>query len=247
MDAALAQALREVSVVRGLDPRRFALLAFGGAGGLHAAAVADDLGMGKVIVPVAGGVLSALGLAVSDLRVDASASYRVGLDALSADSLDAVFAALEAKAAQELPGAATTRRLDLRYRGQSFELTVEVGAVHDLARRFHVEHERRFGHADPDQPVEVVCARLEARRPTTTGAVSLDSAEHDEARGRVGQRPVRWVHGSVDADIWRGVPDGETVVGPAILEDSTCTTVVPAGWCGRLGAPGVMVLERQPS
>ncbi len=133
----MLRALRIVSVERGLDPRDFALVAFGGAGPLHACALAEELGMTAVLVPEAAGVLSALGLAASDERRDRVRSYVRSLDEVG-----------------ELPGEGEA---DLRYRGQSFELTVPLGP--ELEGRFHAAHEERYGYADRERDIELVAVR----------------------------------------------------------------------------------------
>ena len=143
VNAEMLRALRIVSVERGHDPRDFALVAFGGAGPLHACSLADDLGIETVLVPEAAGVLSALGLAASDERRDSVRSYVAPLQEV-----------------RELPAAGEA---DLRYSGQSFELTVPLGG--DLARDFHRAHEERYGYADPEREVELVAVRTADVRP----------------------------------------------------------------------------------
>jgi N-methylhydantoinase A len=143
VDAEMLRALRVVSVERGRDPRECALVAFGGAGPLHACALAEELEIGTVLVPEAAGVLSALGLAVADERRDA---VRTVLEPL-AD-------------AGELPAEGEA---DLRYRGQSFELTVPLGEA--LAARFHAAHKERYGYADRERPIELVAVRTADVRP----------------------------------------------------------------------------------
>jgi N-methylhydantoinase A len=143
VNAEMLRALRVVSVERGHDPRDFALVAFGGAGPLHACALAEELGISTVLVPAAAGVLSALGLVASEERRDNVRSYVCPLEE-----------------AGELPGEGEA---DLRYRGQSFELTVPLGA--GLADRFHRAHEERYGYSDRDRPVELVAVRTAEIRP----------------------------------------------------------------------------------
>jgi N-methylhydantoinase A len=143
VNAAMLRALRVVSVERGHDPRDFALVAFGGAGPLHACALADELGSTRVLVPELAGVLSALGLVASDERRDHIRSFVVPLEQ-----------------AGELP---QNGEADLRYRGQSFELTVPLGP--DVAARFHAAHEERYGHADRERPIELVAIRTAEIRP----------------------------------------------------------------------------------
>jgi N-methylhydantoinase A len=140
VNAEMLRALRVVSVERGHDPREFALVAFGGAGPLHACALAEELGIETVLVPHAAGVLSALGLAAGDERRDRVVSYVRPLD-------DVVDLPREGEA-------------DLRYRGQSFELTVALQP--GLAEAFHRAHEERYGHADRDRPIELVAVRTAA-------------------------------------------------------------------------------------
>ena len=137
VNAEMLRALRLVSVERGHDPRDFALVAFGGAGPLHACELADELGISKVLVPAAAGVLSALGLVASDERRDRVRSYVIPFEE-----------------AGLLPGGG---EVDLRYRGQSFELTVPLGG--DTAEAFHRAHEERYGYADRDRPLELVAVR----------------------------------------------------------------------------------------
>ena len=166
VNAEMLAALRVVSVERGLDPRDFALVAFGGAGALHACALAEELEIGTVLVPEAAGVLSALGLALSDERRDTVRSLVVPL------------------AGAELPAVGEA---DVRYAGQSFELTVPLGG--NVAEVFHRAHEERYGYADRGRALELVALRtadvrpgprhLRTRpspRPTATGRVELDGS-----------------------------------------------------------------------
>jgi N-methylhydantoinase A len=143
VNAEMVRALRVVSVEQGLDPRDFALVAFGGAGPLHACALAEELGMTTVLVPAAAGVLSALGLVAADERRDAVRSYVEPLAEAGA-----------------LPDEGEA---DLRYAGQSFELTVPLGAR--LAERFHEAHEERYGYSDRARPLELVAVRTAEIRP----------------------------------------------------------------------------------
>jgi N-methylhydantoinase A/oxoprolinase/acetone carboxylase beta subunit len=156
-NAEMVRALRVMTVERGVDPRRFALLAFGGAGPLHAAAIADELGMTKILVPRASGVLSALGLAAADRRADAQRT-------VLGDDHDA--GALEDEVRATLGGEPELERAwDLRYRGQSHELTVRGGGEDDLRERFEALHEERYGHRDPEGEVELVTVRITGRLP----------------------------------------------------------------------------------
>src|SRR5919198_1223780 len=156
-NAEMVRALRVMTVERGVDPRRFALLAFGGAGPLHAAAIAEELGMTKILVPRASGVLSALGLAAADRRADAQRT-------VLGDDHDV--ASLRAEVAATLGGEPEIDvAWDLRYHGQSHELTVRGGDDTDLRERFEALHEERYGHRDPDGEVELVTVRVTGRLP----------------------------------------------------------------------------------
>ena len=154
----MVRALRVMTVERGIDPRGFALLAFGGAGPLHAAAIAEELGMTKILVPRASGVLSALGLAAADRRADAQRTV-LGDEEARVDALrDEVAGALGAEPEIEVAW-------DLRYRGQSHELTVRGAERDELRERFEALHEERYGHRDPDGEVELVTVRVTGRLP----------------------------------------------------------------------------------
>jgi N-methylhydantoinase A len=198
-DAEMARALRVVSVERGRDPRSGALVAFGGAGPLHACALAEDLGIPTVLVPAASGVLSALGLAVADVRRDHVRAARVTLpdEGELANALESI----RLQAAEDLPAAEIHLAVDCRYAGQGHELTVAVGAAEDTAIAFHAAHRLRHGWARDDRPVEVVAVRATAVRPSAVAAGTVAAAADDV----VG--PVRieldgataWL-----ADGWRG-------------------------------------------
>jgi N-methylhydantoinase A len=181
VNAEMTRALRVVSVEQGLDPRDFALVAFGGAGPLHACALAEELGVATVLVPAAAGVLSALGLAAADERRDAVRSYVAPLDGLG-----------------DLPAKGEA---DLRYEGQSFELTVPLGPR--LAERFHKAHEDRYGYADPRRPLELVAVRTAEVRPappvTVTGPpLSARGPAALELEGSTAWVPEGWA-GETDA------------------------------------------------
>ena len=173
-NAEMVRALRVMTVERGIDPRSFALLAFGGAGPLHAAAIAEELGMTKILVPRASGVLSALGLAAADRRADAQRTV-LGDDEASVDALrDEVGAALGGKPEIEVAW-------DLRYHGQSHELTVRGAQRDELRERFEALHKERYGHRDPDGDVELVTVRVTGRLPAPP--VDFGAPAGEEVRG----------------------------------------------------------------
>ncbi len=173
-NAEMVRALRVMTVERGIDPRRFALLAFGGAGPLHAAAIAAELGMTKILVPRASGVLSALGLAAADRRADAQRTV-LGDDDAGVDALrEEVGAALGGEPEIEVAW-------DLRYHGQSHELTVRGAQRDELPERFEALHEERYGHRDPDGVVELVTVRVTGRLPAP--AVDFGAPAGEEVEG----------------------------------------------------------------
>jgi N-methylhydantoinase A len=242
-NAEMVRALRVISVERGLDPREFALLAFGGAGGMHACALAEELGMETVLVPRAGGVLSALGLAISDLRRDYVRPYLTPLEGLDESEFEERFGDMENTAAEDLESPEYTRRADLRYRGQSFELTVEADAPGKLEERFHASHEQRYGYRMEDEPVELVNLRLVATVPVEKPELDEPSAGGEPEAER---REANFDGG------WREVPvfdrermgEGSEVAGPAIVEFKESTCVVRPGWRGAVDGVGTLVLER---
>jgi N-methylhydantoinase A len=181
VDAEMLRALRVVSVERGHDPRDFALVAFGGAGPLHACTLAGELGIKTVLVPAAAGVLSAVGLAASEERRDRVVSYVRPLEELA-----------------DLPAHGEA---DLRYRGQSFELAVPVpsGGRGALADAFHRLHEERYGYADRERPIELVALRTADVTPgpeltlPPTGAFHVDGPAVVELEGATCWIPPGWV------------------------------------------------------
>ena len=250
-------AIKEISIAKGHDPRDFVLVAYGGAGPMHAVFIAEELEMARVMVPPAPGNFSALGSLISDLRRD---YVRTRLTATRAgDWADAerAFAALEEEARRELVGEgippariALVRSLGMRYVGQSWELLVRVpdGArsMDVVETAFHTAHERRYGHASPG-PAEIVNFRLTAigavpkaapRRWTITGA--LDQA-------RQAERVVSFDGAASSVPVYdRGrLPAGVAVTGPAVVEEMGATTIIPPGWTGAVGEWGELVLERR--
>ncbi|MEZ4462554.1 MAG: hydantoinase/oxoprolinase family protein, partial [bacterium] len=237
-NAAMVRAIKVISVERGHDPREFSLLSFGGAGGLHACELADELGIRTVVVPRMPGLLSAFGmLSAPQLRTASMTVLRV----LSADALlhvDAKLAQMETSLLGELPNAELTRSLACRYRGQSFELDIAWASDPDtIVAAFTALHVKAYGYA-MDREIEVVNARAVA---TLRSAVSI-AAERMEA-GAVSVQDVVGV-GPVDVVPRANLePDG-AVMGPMIITELSSTTWVPPGWSVR-NQHGHLVLERQ--
>jgi N-methylhydantoinase A len=243
-NAEMSRALRIISVERGLDPREFALVAFGGAGGLHACALAEELGMKTVLVPRASGVLSALGLAISDIRRDYGHTLLGALDELDRDAVEEAFGALEERARGDLDDPELRRRADLRYRRQAFELTVEADDLDELAGRFHAAHEQRYGYRMEEEPVELVNLRLVATVAVPKPELGEDEPGDGDAGGESREANVdgEWLDTAV---LQRAaVGRGSELEGPAIVEFAEATCLVRPGWAGRIDDVGTLVLER---
>ncbi len=247
-NANMLRAIRLVSVERGLDPRRFALLAFGGAGPVHAAALAAELDIPRVIVPRNPGNFSAFGLLVADLSRDAVRTQLTPLRPEALDGIRQVYVDLEAQLTEQFvaddfdPGQVVFRRsVDARYVGQAYEVnvTVPVGLlapsdVGALEEAFHAAHAERYGHSAPGEPVELVNFRAIATVPTAKPAFPrLERTDSDGAAARIGERPA-WFDGSGDP-VLTPVLDrdqldaGVVLTGPAIIEEPGATTVLLPG------------------
>jgi N-methylhydantoinase A len=239
--AEMAQAVRVVTVERGIDPRDLALVAFGGAGPLHAAQIARELGMRRVVAPLASGVLSALGLIVSERRRDVVESVLLRGETFTRERISEAVARLGEKATRELGEAAAELRVtfDLRYTGQAFELSIEPQLVPDLAElreAFDLAHDERYGYSDPDAELELVTLRVAAVLPGAEPPPA--AAEPAQQRGtRRAMFDGDWVDSAVLG------PGAAEVDGPAIFELPGATLVVPPGWRARSDADGV-VMER---
>jgi N-methylhydantoinase A len=239
----MAAALRRVSIERGHDPRGAALVAFGGAGGLHACALAESLGCGAVLFPRHAGVLSAIGALTGGSRRERSRS--VLLDARDGTALERELRRLEDAVRREFPAAERARvrieqRAEVRYRGQSHELSLVAGA--GLGERFHREHGRRFGFADRSLPVEVVT--LEVR-----GALRAVPPRPARERGRIESAPaarVRHAGRWLTAGVWprAALPAGFAARGPAVVSEEGATLWIPPGWGARLHHRGTLVITR---
>jgi N-methylhydantoinase A len=251
VDAAMAGAVRLAAVARGADPRVFTLVAYGGAGPMHACAVARQLGMRRVLVPPSPGVLCALGLIVSDLRTDFSRTRLSRLDRVSAGALDAAFRELEDEARRwaERSGFRASdvrlvRAADMRHARQNHELAVAVPSrlgrdgLPRLERAFHAAHERAYGYAAAAEPVEAVTLRVTATVPVAPPRMPELAARGGTLRdARTGTRRVWFARGGfVACPVYARVrlPRGARVRGPAIVEQPDATTVIEPGDVGRV-------------
>jgi N-methylhydantoinase A/oxoprolinase/acetone carboxylase beta subunit len=230
----MERAIRVVSVERGYDPREFALVAFGGCGGLHACEIAEQLGMSTVIVPQYAGALSALGM----LMADAVRDYAAGV--LARGNIDEHFEALERRARRQSRNAKIERSADLRYRGQSYELNVPWISAPGAYKAFHREHARIYSCSLPQREVEVVTIRVRARIKATKPRLRrVATIKASPQLRRV------WIAGS-----WRDIPAllREQVAqkprrGPALVLDYGSTTLIPPGWRFRVDQAGNLLLQ----
>jgi N-methylhydantoinase A len=243
-NANMERGIRVVSVERGHDPRGLTLVPFGGAGPLHAVEVAESLGMPRVLVPPAPGILCAMGMLMSDLRHDLVATRLLELESLDAATAINLWQPLVDEATAMLENDRVPDRdrvidcfADVRYVGQSFELSLLIGEpasldVVALTSAFHTAHLRKFGHADVAAPVELVNLRVRAigkRPPFDLPEIEKGDGElaHDAV---VNRRPVWFEADNAYADtrvIWReALRAGDTFDGPAIIEEISSTTVV---------------------
>ena len=245
VNANMERALRVVSIERGYDPRAFALVAFGGAGALHACELADSLSIPTVLVPALPGALSALGILVSDVVKDFSRTvvWNVTKD-LPKSRLEAEFRALESRARKEFAqekweGKPRLRRsLDVRYRGQGFELNLLYGPK--VIANFHDEHQRRYGYSHPDREIEIVTLRLRCSipAPRVQLKVASETARIAPEKSKVvfaGKPLTTAILDRTSIDSFRG---------PAVVTEYSATTVVPPGWQGKVDRAGNLILSR---
>jgi N-methylhydantoinase A len=226
-------ALRVISVERGHDPADFTLVPFGGAAGLHAVELAGRLGIPRLLIPPDPGLLSALGMLVSPIRKDVGRTVLLRSDQAGDDAVAAVFDDLEATARSAMAEEGvpahdlTVRRLaDVRYAGQSFELTVPA---QDWADAFHRAHADRYGFDRRQATLELVTARVQAVGP---GLATPGGAATPATAGVVADRAVRFRGEAVQARaIARaGLDTGATIEGPAIIHEYSATFWLPPGW-----------------
>ena len=254
-NATMERAIRRVSVERGFDPRLFTLVAFGGAGPLHACELAEQLQIPRVLVPVAPGVLSALGMLAAAPAKDYSRTIMRELetDLLLVDQFDEQFDLLVETATADMAReghAADTltfeRALDMRYVGQSHELTVAYGSQ-EQAALFHAEHGRRFGYQRPDARVEVVNLRLKVTAAVRRLPVDAALATVDDGLPQPTGEKTVWFNGQPNrAGLYerQQLRAGQTVTGPAIVFQFDTTTVLPPGWRASVDRFGNLIVER---
>jgi len=263
----MERAIRTISVERGHDPRRFTLVAFGGAGPLHACELAEALRIPRVLVPPHPGVLSALGMVLADVVKDYSRTVMLPAAAMDAGTLDLLFTSLYERAradlaAEGLPDADIDLlpALDVRYQGQSFEITIPLHGPESLAARFHDAHRRRFSYASESEPVEIVNLRLKA--VGRTAKPQFTRQPEGGLNPRAAQVGYKQIYFAAEESLHAARPvhaalyererlrPGNIVVGPAVIFQLDTTTVLPPGWSATVDGWGNLVARggrREPA
>jgi N-methylhydantoinase A len=253
----MSKILRIVSVERGYDPRDFALVAFGGAGPMHACALAEELEIDNIVIPQNPGMFSALGLLTADLFHDYSRPILSDVQTIDSSRIEELFKEMRAEGKETLDSEGVPddkhryqRTLDMRYRGQGFELNIETqtpfkeSSIKNAVDEFHVKHTEVYGYAEEDEPVEVVNAKLRA-----IGLLDSPKLKSKETNIESEPRETRRVFFEADND-WRnvGVYDrmslGSEVEGPAVIEQYDSTTVIYPDWSFKLDRFGNLILRR---
>jgi len=254
VDADMAKVLRIVTVERGLDPRDFTLVAFGGNGPLHACAVAEELGITHIVIPSRPGVFCADGLLVADLRVSAVEPLLLTLERIEVSELEARFIAMERAAHASLlaQGAdpdriAFSRTYDARYRGQSFELEIAAASsVSAIASDFHDAHDRRYGYSVSEESIEVVTLRLRATATMLPPGATTRPLLSSNAAAATTMRSAWTGRGYESVPVYQrsALAPGIALDGPVLVEQDDSCTYVPGGWHLRSGGEALL-LERR--
>ena len=260
--ANMAKAIRVISVQRGHDPRNYALMAFGGAGPLHAVRLAQELGMTKVIVPRSPGILCAMGLLLTDPRADFSATHLTDLDPGNLGTIAETVASVEAEAsgwfdAEEIPAdkRRLTRRIDMRYDGQNYELSIPLpegpvteATLETLRQGFTEAHERLYGFAVPDERILCVTFRAEAMGLVQKAELPERAlGDPDPSKAVIGSREVWYPETGAFTETTlyarEKLAPGMAFAGPAIVEQMDTTTLVPPGVTATVDKIDNLILE----
>ena len=250
VNANMEKAIRVVSIERGHDPRQFSLVAFGGAGAMHACELAHALRIPRVIVPAYPGALSALGILISDVVKDHSRTIllRVAPGKTFAAQLDPIFAELKRNIAAELKkedwqgSAVFEPSCDIRYRGQGYELNLPYSA--NVLKRFHAEHKRRYGYSSPERDLEIVTVRMRGRVASPEKLSRLKIRE-EQGRLKASSQMVHFAGRRYKTQIIprSAIQQGRRYRGPAIITEYSATTVVPPGLRYHKDRAGNLLIE----
>ena len=262
VNANMERAIRAISLERGYDPRTFTLVPFGGAGPVHGCELAQELGIPRVLIPARPGILSALGVAIADVVKDYSRTVMLRGSDLDRSRLEEEFHGMEGLARDELvqeglPAERMTARrfLDVRYLGQSFELTVDYpasrgartteGLTRAISDSFYRAHLQRFGYADRGEPVEIVNLRLKLDLAVEKPDLPpMPPAGQDPSQARIATVGVVFREGELDSPLYQRelLATGNRISGPALVVQLDTTTVVPPGWHGEIDPYGNLLL-----
>jgi N-methylhydantoinase A len=257
----MAEAVRLVSIRRGLDPRDFVLVAYGGGGPLHAAAIARELAIPTILIPPTPGNFSAIGMLLMDLRRDYSEAILLPLDVTALARMEAAYQALQAEGARAVAGdeggaqqVVYQRSADMRYRGQQHTVRVPLpdrldgdDALADVRARFNRTYEQRYGHAAPEQPAEVVGVRLAVHGLRPRATLAGIRAPRETAGRAATERPVAFARDGalVACPVYQrgALTPGQRLAGPAVVEEASSTTLVPPGDTLEVNEYGHLVLH----
>ncbi|MBY0509184.1 MAG: hydantoinase/oxoprolinase family protein [Rhodospirillaceae bacterium] len=255
-NAKMADAMRTITVEKGIDPRSFTLVAYGGAGPMNAAELAFELDIREILIPRFPGTFSAWGMLRSDIRSDFSVSFFTMADQVDPQAMLATCEALQAQGRELLeqehvPADQMTFALsaDLRYVGQEYTLSIPFGrasAIADILKAFHIAHERRFGHAQSQNPVEFVNLRLAAIGRLARARQGF--AFTPQARSpQIGERDIVFVSQAMRAKVYNRAlfTDQTRYLGPAVIEEESATTFVPPGYTFQLDDWGNILIQKE--
>ncbi|WP_193308787.1 hydantoinase/oxoprolinase family protein [Halorubrum halophilum] len=245
-NANMTRAIRSVTVERGYDPRKFGLVAFGGAGPMHAISIADSLDIERVVIPRASGVLSAYGLLAADEKRTAVRTYQRSLAEVDPNDVEAVYEELAEQLLTEVSdrnAAAVQYAADLRYAGQSFELGVDIERPFDAAdagERFAAAHESAYGY-QADEPVELVNCRVMTTVPRSAPPLEYSGSGSPQT----GSREAAFTDGVHETPVYerQRLPPNSSIEGPAIAEGDESTIVIPPAWSVRVRDDGALIVE----
>jgi N-methylhydantoinase A len=262
VNANMVRGISVNSTQKGYDVREFSLLAFGGAGPLHAIELADDMGIDQVIIPPFCSVFSAFGAVTSDVRHDYVQTVALSQAEANAPTLQAIFEQLEARARQRLAEEKIAdaqvqlqRAADLRYEGQSYELTIPIPTdgtlgqedVEKVIEDFHEWHDRLYAYSEPGESVEFINVRLTGIGNVPEVQLSQRSTKNRSKPKPKSERPVYFLgHGFLPSKVYerRDLANGQTWQGPCLVEETTSTTVIPPGWTSTVDAYGNLIIRR---
>jgi len=243
------RALRRVSIARGYDPRQFTLVAFGGAGGLHACDVANRLQIPRVLIPRYPGVLCAYGLLVADVVIDYAQSIMKPVTDDTLEELAVLFEDMITVAKDDLIAERIPRKnrdyiasLDVRYQGQAYELNIPANGTVDIRVAFHEAHQKTYGHALTDRPVEVVNLRLKAIGTVKHPVIKPDKVKEHNAKP-IGKKDT--AQGSIHLYQREQLSPGAHFTGPALIFQLDSTTYVAAGWSARVDSYHNLILTNE--